>query len=261
MTNALQVFDFNENAVRVIMKDDQPWFVAKDICEYFGDTNYKRSLARLDEDERGLHEMTTPGGTQKMNVVNESGLYHLLFNFEPTEARGVSEEYIKERQDVIKKFKRWVTHEVLPAIRKTGSYSMGEKLRELDIQEAKIIQSLLFNPDSELSKTERRKLSLSILAKLEKSEVSLATGKKFYTHKEIAEELNIEPSWLLQQASINSLLMHGYKYDDSDTWYFTPKGRDELIHLFTKGPRKKKKTSIDLIGEKWKAGWKDLGWE
>jgi len=246
MTNALQVFDFNENAVRVIMKDDQPWFVAKDVCDALEIANSRDAISSLDDDEKGVAKSDTLGGTQNMNIINESGLYSLVFKSNKPEA---------------KKFKKWVTSEVLPAIRKTGSYSMVEKLRELDIQEAKIIQSLLFNPDSELNRIERRKLSLSILAKLEKSEVSLATGKKFYTDKEIAEELNIEPSWLLQQASINSLLMHGYKDDDSDTWYFTPKGREELIHLFTKGPRKKKKTGVDLIGEKWKAGWKDLGWE
>lgn len=251
MTNALQVFDFNENAVRVIMKDDQPWFVAKDVCDALELTNPTEAIRPLDDDEKTTVRNSEGhsgerGGAQFYNIINESGLYSLVFRSNKPEA---------------KKFKKWVTSEVLPAIRKTGSYSMGEKLRELDIQEAKIIQSLLFNPDSELDRTERRKLSLSILAKLEKSEVSLTTGKKFYTHKEIAEELNIEPSWLLQQASINSLLMHGYKDDDSDTWYFTPKGRDELIHLFTKGPRKKKKTGVDLIGEKWKAGWKDLGWE
>lgn len=247
MTNALQVFDFNENAVRVIMKDDQPWFVAKDVCDALEIVNHKDAIKALDDDEKSGVGISDPHGREQVtNVISESGLYSLVFRSNKPEA---------------KKFKKWVTSEVLPAIRKTGSYNIGAKLRELDIQEAKIIQSLLFNPDSELSKTERRKLSLSILAKLEKSEVSLATGKKFYTDEEIAEELNIEPSWLLQQASINSLLMHGYKDDDSNTWYFTPKGRDELIRLFTKGPRKKKKASVDLIGEKWKAGWKDLGWE
>ena len=136
----LQVFDFNEHAVRVIMQDGQPWFVARDVCEYFGDTNYKRSIARLDDDERGLHEMPTSGGVQKMNVISESGVYHLLFNFVPSEALGVSKEYICEHQTVIKNFRHWVTHEVLPSIRKTGSYNAARNYKVSDI---KVMQRMI----------------------------------------------------------------------------------------------------------------------
>ena len=67
--------------------------------------------------------MDTPGGIQTLAVVNESGLYSMLFALKPTKARGVSEEHIAERQTKIHNFKRWVTHEVIPSIRKTGTYS------------------------------------------------------------------------------------------------------------------------------------------
>ena len=116
MTNAIQVFNFEQKNVRVIMENDEPWFVGKDVCDYFGDSNHNRSLGRLDGDENGVREMDTPGGRQALTVINEPGLYHLLFNFEPTEARGVSEDYIKGRQEAIKKFRKWVTSEVLPSI-------------------------------------------------------------------------------------------------------------------------------------------------
>lgn len=66
--------------------------------------------------------MDTPGGKQELTIINESGLYTLLFALQPTKARGVSDEYIKERTMQLRNFKRWITHEVIPAIRKTGGY-------------------------------------------------------------------------------------------------------------------------------------------
>ena len=106
------------------MIDDEPWFVGKDIAEYFGDSNYRRSLARLDEDEKGVSQIATLGGTQQMTIINESGLYSLMFYMQPQKAKGVSQNdtLINERIIKLKKFKRWVTSEVLPSIRKTGHY-------------------------------------------------------------------------------------------------------------------------------------------
>ncbi len=129
MTNALQTFNFEQREVRIIMQDGEPWFVGKDVCDYFKDTNHNRSLSRLDDDEKGVREMETLGGRQKLIIINESGLYHLLFNFEPTEARNVSEAYIAERRAIIKKFRKWVTSEVLPTLRKTGRYEIKKSPR------------------------------------------------------------------------------------------------------------------------------------
>lgn len=123
--NNLQIFKNPEfGQVRTIIKDDEPWFVGKDIAMYFGDTNYRRSLARLDEDEKGVSQIETPGGYQNMTIINESGLYSLMFYMQPQKAKGVSQNdmLIDERISKLKKFKRWVTSEVLPAIRKTGHY-------------------------------------------------------------------------------------------------------------------------------------------
>lgn len=116
-------FDYHGHEVRMVVgKDGEPWFVAKDVCEYFGDTNYRRSMQGIDTDEKGVSQMNTPGGTQKMSIVNEPGLYSMLFAMQPKKARGVSDEYIAERTEQLKQFKRWVTHEVIPTIRKTGGY-------------------------------------------------------------------------------------------------------------------------------------------
>ena len=125
--NDLQVFenpDFGQ--VRTVTKDGEPWFVLKDVCTSFGETNYRRVSARLDEDEKGVSQIDTPGGNQSMTIVNESGLYAALFAMQPEKARGVTEEYVEKRQQQLKSFKRWITHEVIPSIRKTGSYSIQE---------------------------------------------------------------------------------------------------------------------------------------
>lgn len=109
--------------VRVVMVDDEPWFVGKDICESLGLTNSRMSINRLDDDEKGVSSIDTLGGTQQIQVVSESGLYLLISSSRKPEAR---------------EFKRWVNHEVLPSIRKTGSYgkpilpqTYQEALREL----------------------------------------------------------------------------------------------------------------------------------
>lgn len=104
----IQVFDFEDNAVRVVDIDGEPWFVAADVCRVLDIKNPSDTInKRLDSDERGIEIIYTPSGDQEMLVVNESGLYNLIFRSTKPEA---------------KKFRKWVTAEVLPSIRKTGMY-------------------------------------------------------------------------------------------------------------------------------------------
>ena len=122
--NSLQrVFNYQNQEIRTVTKDGNPWFVAKDVCEFFGDTNYRRSIGRLDDDEKGVSPLNTPGGQQEMIIINEPGLYALLFHMQPQRKPSISEEQYIKRVESLKAFKRWITHEVIPAIRKTGSYS------------------------------------------------------------------------------------------------------------------------------------------
>jgi prophage antirepressor-like protein len=110
--NALTPFDFEGRAVRVV--EDQagvPWFVALDVCECLGISKYRDAVARLDDDEGCPVVVDTLGGQQQVSAVNEPGLYSLILTSRKPEA---------------KRFKRWVTHDVLPALRKTGSYSLPE---------------------------------------------------------------------------------------------------------------------------------------
>jgi len=109
MKQQLVPFDFEGSQVRVVTDaQGEPWFVAADVLSTI--SLDRKALERLDDDEKGVNSIHTPGGTQEMTTVNEPGLYALVLGSSKAEA---------------KRFKRWVTHEVLPAIRKTGSYAVS----------------------------------------------------------------------------------------------------------------------------------------
>lgn len=114
--NDMKIFENSEfGAVRVVDMNGEPWFVARDVCECLELGNPRTSIALLDEDEKGVHTMDTPGGAQEMSIVSEAGLYSLI---------------LRSRKPEAKAFKRWITHEVLPAIRKHGGYLTPAKLEE-----------------------------------------------------------------------------------------------------------------------------------
>ena len=116
MENNLMIFKEDElGQVRVITKDSNPWFIALDVCKILNLGNVSLSVngrqdrpnSGLDEDEKDIVIVNTPGGDQEMIIVSEAGLYSLV---------------LKSRKPEAKKFKRWITHTVLPTIRKTGGY-------------------------------------------------------------------------------------------------------------------------------------------
>lgn len=110
-------FKFGDNDIRVINKDGEPWFVAKDVCKAIGLTNSRVSLLALDDDEKGVSSIYTPGGEQNISVVSESGMYTLVLRCRDAVNRG----------SVPHKFRKWVTAEVLPSIRKHSEYVKGKK--------------------------------------------------------------------------------------------------------------------------------------
>lgn len=132
METDIQIFKNEEfGEIRTLVVDNEPWFVLKDVCAAFGESNYRRVSARLDDDEKGVSQMDTPGGKQAMTVINESGVYSALFAMQPEKARGVTDDYILQRQAQLRKFKKWVTSEVLPSIRKHGGYLTPQKVDEI----------------------------------------------------------------------------------------------------------------------------------
>ena len=108
--NELQVFKNEEfGEVRSLTLNDEPWFVASDVCKSLDIKNATDTLKRLDEDEKSRFNLGLPGGAT--NCVNEYGLYNLV---------------LASRKPEAKKFKRWITHEVIPSIRKTGGYQIPD---------------------------------------------------------------------------------------------------------------------------------------
>lgn len=115
----LQVFNNAEfGSVRSLMVNGEPYFVAKDIAEILGYANPQKAVRdHVDEEDKGVNEMDTPGGKQSFVVINESGLYSLILSSKLPSA---------------KRFKRWVTSEVLPAIRKHGVFAMDDIVNNTD---------------------------------------------------------------------------------------------------------------------------------
>ena len=111
---AITQFDFGAHSIRVVMRGEAAWFVASDICKALGYANPRDAVAsHLDDDEKGVANSDTLGGSQSMTIINESGLYALVLRSRKPEAR---------------KFAKWVTSQVLPSIRKTGGYGTAETL-------------------------------------------------------------------------------------------------------------------------------------
>lgn len=117
MNTEIQPFEFENNQVRAMVDGDEVMFVASDIAKILGYRDAANLARTLDDDEKGTHEVSTPrSGMQTMTVLTESGLYRAILNREIA--------YVKEPESraFVKRFQRWVTHEVLPTIRKTGGY-------------------------------------------------------------------------------------------------------------------------------------------
>lgn len=124
----LSVFTYQSQPVRTVSIDGEPWFVLKDVCEAISLANPSDTASRIDDDEKGIAQIDTLGGRQKMTVINEPGLYNVILRSDKPEA---------------KSFKRWVTHEVLPVLRKTGSYTTAPmSTAEMFLAQAKAMVEL-----------------------------------------------------------------------------------------------------------------------
>ena len=136
--NNLQIFSNEEfGQVRTVMLNDEVWFVGKDVAAILGCSNTRKALTdHVDKEDKGVTKCDTPGGIQLLTIINESGLYSLILSSKMPNAR---------------KFKHWVTSEVLPALRKTGHYEMENYSPEM--------QAILMH-DKKLVKLDERVTSL-----------------------------------------------------------------------------------------------------
>ncbi|WP_456391160.1 BRO family protein [Profundibacter sp.] len=171
-------FDFETNAVRILMRDGAPWFVAADVCRVLEHTNPTVALSRLDDDEKcvinpkqSLGSNGARGGAQTMNVVDESGLFALI---------------LTSRKPAAKRFRKWVTAEVLPAIRRGGSYGLETpEMAEL-VAKREYLQSL---PEAHRQKSARAVQALEVM------EEAIESGANVSQAVEVAaDELGISLS-------------------------------------------------------------------
>lgn len=149
-------FLFNDQQVRTVVRDGEPWFVGKDVASVLGYANPQRAIrVHVDDEDKGVTEMVTPGGTQELPIINESGLYSLI---------------VSSKLPTAKEFKRWVTSEVLPTIRKHGAY-----------MDTDIIEKSLADPDFliQLATTlkEEKQRRLEAEAKAAKAQAKIAADE------------------------------------------------------------------------------------
>lgn len=176
-------FDFEEQAVRVVMRDDAPWWVAADVCRVLEISNPRDALSRLDDDERGAVGITDAIGREQMtNVINESGFYKLV---------------LTSRKSAAKRFTKWVTAEVLPALRSTGRYALPnaeavreistDRLLELLQSENELLRSKVpatrakRKPSKPLTDGERAEILRLVDADLSLSQIAKLTGRSTAT--------------------------------------------------------------------------------
>ncbi len=179
----IKVFKGDLGAIRALRDESgEPWFVANDICKILGYSNPRDAVAKhIDDEDKRVSQIATPSGSQKTIVINESGLYSLI---------------LKSKLPQAKKFKRWVTSEVLPAIRKYGGYLTPEKIKEI-----------IANPDTVIELATQ-------LKQLQEKVTILTHTKKLYTATEIAKELGFRSAIELNK----KLEELGIQYKVNGTW-------------------------------------------
>ncbi|MFT8471165.1 phage antirepressor KilAC domain-containing protein [Acetobacter persici] len=208
-------FCFEEHAVRVVTREERPWFVLIDICDVLGITNNRNAASRLEDDEKAdVHIMDTSsnGVTQKRSatVVNESGLYALI---------------LTSRKAAAKRFRKWVTGEVLPAIRKTGGYMAAapeETPEELALRAMTILQATV----------ERQKLQLAEVQPKAEAHDRLAGTEGSISITEAAKLLQVRPKDLFAWLSCNGWI---YRRPGNTNWlgYSSHTTSGDLVHKVT----------------------------
>lgn len=179
--NDLHIFNYNGNKVRTIQKDGEPWWVLKDVCEVLGLSSPHKVFDRLDEEEKGRNQIPTHGGEQEMTVVNESGLYNVILRSDKPEA---------------KPFRKWVTSEVLPSIRKNGGYIANQEnlTPEQIVANALIVaQNIISQKDKQIEQMKPKAEFFDAVADsrtaISMNEVSKVLGIKGYGRNNLFEFL------------------------------------------------------------------------
>lgn len=218
LSENIKIFNNAEfGEIRVMLIDDDPWFVGKDIAVALGYNNPQKAIRdHVDEQDKGVNEMDTPGGKQPIIIINESGLYSLIFS---------------SKLESAQRFKHWVTHEVLPSIRKHGMY-MTDNLLETAIANPDFVIGLIQNMKAEKEKSAALQIQNKQLC--EKNEEMQPKADYFddlvawnlaVCFRGTAKELRIP-----ERKFIQSLIEDGYIYRDKNRNLLPKAGKgDELF--------------------------------
>lgn len=218
--NQIVAFDFESHNVRVVMDENaKPWFVAADVAQSLDYRMASDMTRSLDDDERGTQILRTPSGDQEMLVINESGLYSAI---------------LKSRKPEAKRFKRWVTHDVLPSIRKTGSYAAPGSVATFPAPAQDRVCAILLIGEA-IAKVPGVKPGIAMAATL--TCISDNTGLKveqFRRALPVASEpiCSLNPTQIgelvgVSARSVNSRLQNlGFQFkNDRDEWELTESGK------------------------------------
>lgn len=207
--NELQVFRNDEfGEIRTVEYDGDTWFIVKDVCRALEVTNSNDAIARLDGDEKGVVLTDTLGGVQNMAIINESGLYSLVLSSRKPEAKA---------------FKRWITHEVLPSIRKHGMYAMDELLDNPDLA----IEAL-----TRLKEEREKRKELELENKVQAQQIAELQPKATYYDlilqcPSLLSVTEIAKDYGLSAKGLNKILHdNGIQYSQSGVWFLYAKYQD-----------------------------------
>ena len=230
-------FSFEETAVRVVDGEGGPWFVLADVCKVLEHSNPSQAASRLDDDEKmtltsNEGHSGQRGGAQFFTVVNESGLYNLIFS---------------SRKESAQRFRKWVTAEVLPTIRKTGQYKLSEAPDPQNTAAlADFGRFIIEYADRNLPNLgeKSRQVLAARVANSVYGEGTLPLPRieeKFYTTTEIAKEAGITPARAGRLANVNGLKVpengevrlsksaHSEKHVEQ--WYWNERGKMALLSV------------------------------
>lgn len=244
----IQIFNYQSNEARTVEMGGEPWFVLKDVCNILGISKYRDTAARLDADERGSVEVDTLGGTQQVIAVNESGLYHVILRSDKPEAAP---------------FRKWVTSEVLPSIRKNGGYIAGQEQltpEELMAKALLVANKTLADREARICELTAQNSQLTVEKQIMQPKAEyfdeLVDRNLLTNFRETAKELGIKPkafvAWLLEKKFLyrdqkgkllpredknNGLFEIKEAKNDKTQWsgvqtLITPKGRETFRLLY-----------------------------
>lgn len=246
MSNQIEIFKNEQfGEIRTIRINDEPWFVGTDVCKALELSNSRMAVNRLDDDEKGVSSIDTLGGLQQVAVVNESGLYSLVLGSRKPEA---------------KEFKRWITHDVIPTIRKHGAYMTPETL-----EKSMCNPNFLFDVVSKLKDEYNKRIELEGQVEQLKPKAEYCDGvlqsKNSFTTTQIAADVGLSARRLnkiLHEKKIQYkvggqwILYQEYKdkgYVQAQTHLISLPNGDTMTTMSTEWTQKGRKFIYDLLKE------------